>query len=63
MKQPNEKVKLRLQEQFIKDLEIPIFFEFESYSYTDILEKLALRLTVYDHVKEIRIKKKDKIDE
>ena len=42
------------QDQFIGSLNLPTYFEFACYSYTDVLDALALRLTVIDQVKRRR---------
>jgi hypothetical protein len=44
-------LKRRLQNNFIKQLALPTYKNFQFYNYTDILAAIALRLTVREFVK------------
>lgn len=49
------------RDAFIAQLEMPTYHNFESYSYHDLLYKLALKLTVMEHVKKKKEEKAEKL--
>ena len=54
---------LRERLRYIQQLELPIYYNFTKYAYHDILQKLALKVTVLEFVKkerEARLVKKEK---
>jgi hypothetical protein len=42
-----------LQDKFIASLELPIYHDFSSYNYHDMLDALSFRLMILDHINKM----------
>lgn len=44
-----------LQDKFIASLELPIYHNFQSYQFLDILDALSFRLMILDHINKLHV--------